>query len=191
MIALTRCRSLKISRSMAKRKTATVETQKRKAKSVASADKVLALEREEQILRMRIGGARYQQIADRLGIAPSTVGRALQRGMARWQAQADDLVSEHIGLQLERLDRLLLSVWSDAVKGKLGAIDRVLKIEERRAKLLGLDGAADLNIEHSEAVNVTFKVEYGDPDNPSNPPSAKPPLLPVPDKKQPGKKKSR
>jgi len=94
MIALPRCRSLKISRSMAKRKTATITTQKRKAQSATSARKVQALEREEQILQLRIGGARYQQIADRLGIVPSTVGRALQRGMARWQAQADDLASE-------------------------------------------------------------------------------------------------
>jgi len=191
MIALTRCRSLKISRSMAKRKTATVETQKRKAKSVASADKVLALEREEQILRMRIGGARYQQIADRLGIAPSTVGRALQRGMARWQAQADDLVSELIWLQLERLDRLLLTLWPNALEGSLGAIDRVLKIEERRAKLMGLDLVANLNIEHSGAADVTFKVEYGDPDNPTNGSSPKPPLLPASNTKQSGKKKGR
>lgn len=183
MIALTRCRSLKILRSMAKRKTATITTQKRKAQSATSARKVQALEREERILQLRIGGARYQQIADALGIVPSTVGRALQRGMARWQAQADDLASELIWLQLERLDRLLLGIWPEAVKGNVAAIDRVLKIEERRAKLMGLDLAADLNIEHSGAVDVTFKVEYGDPDNPSNGTSSEPPLLPAPDKK--------
>lgn len=168
---------------MAKRKTATVTTQKRKAQSATSARKVQALEREEQILQLRIGGARYQQIADRLGIVPSTVGRALQRGMARWQAQADDLASELIWLQLERLDRLLLGIWPEAVKGNVAAIDRVLKIEERRAKLMGLDLAANLNIEHSGAADVTFKVEYGDPDKPGKRSAKKPALLPAPNKK--------
>ena len=34
---------------------------------------------------------------------------------------------------------MLLAVWSDAVKGRYGAVDRVLKIEAQRSKLLGLD----------------------------------------------------
>lgn len=173
---------------MAKNKTATASRRKTK-ESATSARKVQALKREEQILQLRIGGARYQQIADRLGIVPSTVGRALQRGMARWQDQVADLAGELVWLQLERLDRLLLALWPDASQGNVGAIDRVLKIEERRAKLMGLDLAQDLNIEHSGAVQVSFKVEYGDPDNPSKRPAAKPPLLPAPNSKQSGKKK--
>ena len=32
-----------------------------------------------------------------------------------------------------------LAVWDEAAKGEYAAIDRVLKILERRAKLLGLD----------------------------------------------------
>jgi len=69
---------------MAKRNGATPFPRKTR-ESATSARKVQALEREKQILQLRIGGASYQQIADRLGIVPSTVGRALQRGMARWQ----------------------------------------------------------------------------------------------------------
>jgi len=42
-------------------------------------------------------------------------------------------------LELERLDAMQAAIWDDAMNGHLGAIDRVLKIMERRAKLLGLD----------------------------------------------------
>lgn len=166
---------------MAKRKTATVSPRKTR-ESATSARKVKATDREVTIMQLRIGGARYEQIAERLGIAPSTVGRALKRAMGRWQDQATELAGEMVWLQLERLDRLLVALWKDASSGNVGAIDRVLKIEERRAKLLGLDLAQDLNIEHSGAVQVSFKVEYGDPDNPNKRPTSKPPLLPAPDK---------
>ncbi len=166
---------------MAKRKGANIPTQKRE--SAMSARKVQATEREVAIMQLRIGGARYEQIAERLGIVPSTVGRALARTMRRWQDQSTELAGEMVWLQLERLDRLLITLWPDAIEGKLKAIALVLKIEERRAKLMGLDLAQDLNIEHSGELDITFKVVYGDPDNPSRAPSKKPPLLPAPDKK--------
>ena len=51
------------------------------------------------------------------------------------QEPADELRK----LELERLDKLLLGVWPQAVRGNQGSVDRALRIMERRAKLLGLD----------------------------------------------------
>lgn len=42
-------------------------------------------------------------------------------------------------LDLRRLDSLLLTYWPLAKGGDTDALDRVLKILQRRAKLLGLD----------------------------------------------------
>jgi hypothetical protein len=42
-------------------------------------------------------------------------------------------------LECERLDRLLLAVWSRALSGDLDALDRALALMKRRAALLGLD----------------------------------------------------
>lgn len=42
-------------------------------------------------------------------------------------------------IEVERLDRLLDALWTAAIAGDCGAVDRVLKIAERRSKLLGLD----------------------------------------------------
>jgi hypothetical protein len=42
-------------------------------------------------------------------------------------------------LDLKRLDAMTLALWSQARQGNQGAVDRLLRIMERRAKLLGLD----------------------------------------------------
>jgi hypothetical protein len=42
-------------------------------------------------------------------------------------------------MELQRLDKLLTALWDSATGGTLGAIDRVLKVMQRRAELLGLD----------------------------------------------------
>ena len=46
---------------------------------------------------------------------------------------------ELLALELSRLDGLLAKVYPMAAQGDLQAVDRVLKICERRARLLGLD----------------------------------------------------
>jgi hypothetical protein len=42
-------------------------------------------------------------------------------------------------MELERLDRLFAAVWPLAIAGDLAAVDRVLKIMARRAKMEGFD----------------------------------------------------
>ena len=42
-------------------------------------------------------------------------------------------------LELERLDKLWFAMYRQATQGNQGAVDRCIRIMERRAKLLGLD----------------------------------------------------
>lgn len=97
------------------------------------------IEREREALALRRGGATYQGIATRIegfGGNSGTAYRAVQRALRRTlQEPADDLRT----LELERLDALHLAMWTKAMGGSLGAVDRVLRIAERRARLLGLD----------------------------------------------------
>jgi hypothetical protein len=48
---------------------------------------------------------------------------------------------------LVRLDQLLQGVWLGAVDGNPAAVGLALRIMERRAKLLGLDAPAKIDIE--------------------------------------------
>ena len=130
-------------------------------------------ERDGQAARLRADGCTYQQIADQLGfshrdLARRSVARALA---ATVREPADEL--RH--LELIRLDAL----WVEATKvmtaehltvshGKvvevdgvplkddgpvLSAIDRLLKIMERRAKLVGLDAPAKVEVMSLDAID--------------------------------------
>lgn len=58
------------------------------------------------------------------------------------QEPADDLRR----LELSRLDEALRAIWPKVKKGDLFAIDRYLKISERRAKLVGLDSKTEIQL---------------------------------------------
>ena len=106
-------------------------------------------EREEQSLTLRLAGATYRQIGNQLGIteqgAHAAVMRALKRQIKRMAEPAEEVRQ----LELERLDRLLVGVWRQATQGNQGAIDRALKIMQRRAALLGLDEVTKQRVEVS------------------------------------------
>lgn len=84
-------------------------------------------------------GKGYTEIATALGIGKSQAHRLVKAGLEDSVAQVSSEASELRAEEVSRLDGMLGGIWVDARKGNLSAIDRVLKIMERRAKLLGLD----------------------------------------------------
>lgn len=121
-------------------------------------------QRRREAIDMRMAGSSYQQIADALGYATrgaacQDVTRALEQAVAE-QTQSAEAYREE---ELQRLDLLLTEAWAilkrahvtvshgkliyDERTGEpllddgptLQAIDRILKIQERRSKYLGLD----------------------------------------------------
>jgi hypothetical protein len=100
---------------------------------------VVARERDRQAAALRVAGLTYGQIADRLGYAnPSGAFKAAERAFTE---MADDPTDRIRQLELARLDDMLVGLWVAARGGNVNAIDRVLRIMERRARLLGLDAS--------------------------------------------------
>lgn len=96
-----------------------------------------AVERQRDALELRKSGLSYDAIATRLGYAHASgahkaVTLALKRTI---QEPADELRR----VEVERLDAALSAIWKKVLSGDTWAIDRMLKIMERRAALLGLD----------------------------------------------------
>jgi hypothetical protein len=56
-------------------------------------------------------------------------------------------VNEHRELELDRLDILQRTYWQPAVNGNLRAADFVLRVIDKRAKLLGLDAPIKVQAE--------------------------------------------
>jgi hypothetical protein len=87
---------------------------------------------------LRKAGASYELIADKLGYkTPESAEGAIRARLQRMYKP--DAVEDVVQMELARLDALQLVAWRRAKEGDLSALDRILKIMERRAKYLGLD----------------------------------------------------
>jgi hypothetical protein len=118
-----------------------------------------AAQRRARVLQLRISGATFEQIGQALGITDGRAHQLYKDALNRTiQAPAD----EHRRLELERLDRLqaeavrvlradhIVVQGGEIVRGEdgrpladhgptLAAIDRLVRVQESRRKLLGLD----------------------------------------------------
>ena len=98
---------------------------------------VRAHERHLQALELRKAGVTYEVIAGQLGYANASGAR--KAVVSALKATLREPAAELRELELARLDAMLLPLWRPVQAGDEKAIDRALRIMERRARLLGLD----------------------------------------------------
>lgn len=131
------------------------------------------VERDREACRLRTRRCTYQQISDTLGYgSAANAHRAVQRTLA---AIPRDAAEELVQLELDQLDMMtaavievleanhyvvsqgrLIYLNDDAPpltddSPVLAAVDRLLKIQERRARLLGLDQPTKATVTHAAA----------------------------------------
>lgn len=88
-------------------------------------------------LELRLTGMSYRAIAEALGVSDhSTIAQRVQIALKEIIREPAENV---LKMELERLDKMLLGMWKKAAAGDLQALDRALKIQDRRARYLGLD----------------------------------------------------
>ncbi len=107
--------------------------------SRTSARKLTALERERESLALRMAGYTYEQIGDKLGITRQGAYAAVVRALKKLREKVLEDAEQLRSLELRRLDSLFLSMYQQAEEGDQGAVDRCLRIMERRSRLMGLD----------------------------------------------------
>lgn len=107
------------------------------------------MERRRQVLALKIAGASYPEIAEALDIAVSTAHNDVQRALRDIpKDEADELRT----IELSRLDRMQRELWAEAMKkeiplvARLPLMDRILKLIDRRAKMLGLDSPTQVEV---------------------------------------------
>ena len=96
-------------------------------------------ERDARIIALALAGMSVRAIADRIGLAKSAVARIIRRELGRKVAARDEDLAQLVALETDRLDRLQVTAWPAAMRGDNRATTAVLRIMERRARLLGLD----------------------------------------------------
>ena len=96
----------------------------------------------KKVWNLRLGGYSPPDIADELGITVSAVRQLIKQAREQVaEAAAAGAVEERKDANA-RLDALLRSIWPSATEGDIKAVQAALAIEDRRAKLQGLDAAA-------------------------------------------------
>lgn len=101
-----------------------------------------AAKRRARCVELVSRGWRYEDIAREVGYATrGAVSKAVHRAL---RERAVDAVDEFRALEIARLDALQVAVWEQAMAGDVKAATTVLRIIDRRIKLLGLgEHAAD------------------------------------------------
>ena len=95
------------------------------------------VDKEIRVLELRRMGFTWQRIAEQVGYADHTGAyAAYKRAIKRTMQQPADELREQ---ELDRIDRLQLAAWPRAMEGDSRAILTIVRLMERRAKLIGLD----------------------------------------------------
>ena len=102
------------------------------------------VEKETTIIELRHEGYVWREIATMVDMSIAGVVKAYKRALMRHPVAA---IEEHRELELDRLDNLQRTYWQPAVNGNLRAADFVLRVIDKRAKLLGLDAPLKVQAE--------------------------------------------
>lgn len=100
-------------------------------------------EKIDQALELRKAGASFKAIGEALGgITKQAAFKLVEAGLQELNAQCAAGAEELRRLELERLDGMELALWKQRSNPRVA--DTLLRIAERRAKLLGLDAPGKL-----------------------------------------------
>jgi len=104
---------------------------------------VEAVARQKEALELRLQGLSYAAIAAKLNYkSPQAAHNAVMSAIKRTLREPADAVRR---LECERLDALQAALWQKLHEDPAVA-DRILRVMERRARLLGLDAPASLEV---------------------------------------------
>ncbi len=127
--------------------------------TIAASKHIEMLDRRTKVASLRLAGIRDQsKIAAQLGVSQPTIHRDFKALNAEWRERALADVAHEKGIDLDRLERMIAALWPQVVQGHLGAIDRVTRLLERKARLLGLDAPEQLLIDQQTMTTVVMIV---------------------------------
>lgn len=101
-----------------------------------------AAERRREAVRMRITGATFSSIGEALGVSVQAAHQLVVRALEDINDTTAETAAQLRRLELERLDAMQSALWDRAMNGEEQIVDRLLRIQQRRAALMGLDAPA-------------------------------------------------
>jgi len=94
-------------------------------------------ESTEQIFALKRRGIPTREIARRLNLPPGTVSNRITRALKLLARARENAADRWRTLELSRLEAVLAALWDKAIEGDLPTIDRLVRIVELQARLVG------------------------------------------------------
>ena len=104
------------------------------------------LQRNGNIIDLRKAGLTYEAISQQLDVTLTTCRKVVSEAMRRLLTVDRESLDEVLAIEVERTYTMLQAIWPKVLAGQERAIWAALKIQERRAKYLGLDAAERLDV---------------------------------------------
>jgi len=109
-------------------------------------------DKQEKALKLRLKGYSYSKIGYEIGCTKQHAHRLVAAAMKEVSLKIAEDAQQVKQMEVLRLDKMFLeacTIMAQSTKelNKLAAIDRMNRIMERRAKLLGLDDIKEISIE--------------------------------------------
>ena len=117
------------------------------------------LEREHTVMSMFIGCATTDQIAKQVGLSIATVNAIINRVMKRRRAERDELGDFALEQMLDQIDMLMRGHLIKGAKGDARSADTVIKLMDRKARLLGLDQPTQAEVRITQRSEVDEAIE--------------------------------
>jgi hypothetical protein len=124
-------------------------------KEKTSAVTINKREKSVRALELRKAGVSYDMIAQQLGYSnKSSAHRAVSKLL---DSTEKEVVGDLREMELRRLDDLFRSMYPMALKGNFVAVDKCLKIMERRSKITGLDAPEKTQSDVRQIIKVVYE----------------------------------
>lgn len=110
-----------------------------------SSKQISIAKRTEEAAKLRRLGYTLEEIAKELGVVVSTIHKDLSKLIESIPVE-EGMV--YLRLELDRIDQMFRPAFEEATQGDFDATLVCIKLMERRAKLLGLDGSLKVEVSH-------------------------------------------
>jgi len=119
-----------------------------------------------RVMDLRKKGLSFRAIGAELEISKTRAHTHYKKAMDELLVELQGEAKEVVALEISRLDSLMEAVMPKAEAGDLAAVDRVLKIQDRRAKYLGLDAPVRAQVEGKLTLEDLVMQSWEDEDRP-------------------------
>jgi hypothetical protein len=128
--------------------TMAAERPKRRGKHTTkkSAKRLVIAKRREQAAKLHVAGWSVREIAGHLKCSIGTVSTDLGAVLVETNESAVAAIARQKAMSLARLERAVKGIWPSVENGDLDAVRELVRIEARRAKVVGFDAADKLEM---------------------------------------------